>query len=355
MIRRLFFAATILLIASLSFSSCSLILNRDATPRPNRIDRAESYGPPLPADAAVEPAGAFPAEPVDTENISGSLRPGDATPEERIPEIVERGRLIVGVDQSQYLLSYRDSVTGDLLGFEIDLAREIARDIFGDPTQIEFRFVDSRDRDETLSSGDVDLVIRNMSVTRTRQEDFIFSTPYLSTETRLLVMANSGITSFASLPGQTVCVAEDSTGLQTARQYAPHSPILKTRNWADCLVALQQHQTQAIISDDFILSGITAQDPYTTLVGESLDSSEYAVAAADPRFNDNSEDLIRQVNATMERIRADGTWWRMYDRWFSAYLGTSGPPPLNYRVEPEPYQDDSETGATETQTEEAAP
>lgn len=355
MLRRLFAAATMLLIVSLGFSSCSLVFNRDTAPPPNRVDRAESYGPPLPADASVEPAGAFPAEPIDTENVLDSLRPGDATPAERVPEILDRGRLIVGVDQSQYLISYRAAITGDLQGFEIELAREIARDIFGDPTKIEFRFVDSGDRVTSLTSGDVDLVVRNMSVTKTRQEDVLFSAPYLRAETRLLVMTHSGITSFQSLPGQTVCVAQDSTGLQTARQHAPNSPILQTRNWADCLVALQQHQAQAIISDDFILSGITAQDPYTTIVGESLDSSEYAVAAADPRFNENSEGLIRQVNATMERIREDGTWWRMYDRWFSAYLGTPGPPPISYREEPEPYQDVPATGTAETETEEAAP
>ncbi|QGU08375.1 ABC transporter glutamine-binding protein GlnH precursor [Corynebacterium occultum] len=352
MIRRLFALTILLITASVLFTSCSMFFQPEPEEKKERVDRAETYGPPLPADASVEAAGQFPAEPDLTDNLIGSLRPGDATPGERIPEILERGRIIIGVDQSQYLLSYRDSVTGDLQGFEIDLAREISRDIFGDPSRVEFRFVDSFDRVSTLSSGEVDLVIRNMSVTEKRQNEVLFSAPYLSAETRLLVMAHSGVNSFDSLPGQTVCVADNSTGLETAREYAPHSPILKTRNWADCLVALQQHQAQAIISDDYILSGITAQDPYTTIVGESPASSEYGVAAAHPRVSELSEDLIRQVNATMERIREDGTWWRMYDRWFSAYLSTSGQPPLNYRAEEEPYQDTPAAETTETSEEE---
>lgn len=345
MFRRLFAAAALLISATVLFTSCSLLLQQEPAKQPERVDRAETYGPPLPADASVEPAGRFEAEPAVTENLIGSLRPGDATPAERVPEILERGRIIVGVDQSQYLLSYRDSVTGDLQGFEIDLAREIARDIFGDPGRVEFRFVDSFDRVSSLNSREVDLVIRNMSVTQKRQNEVLFSTPYLRAETRLLVMGHSGIASFDSLPGQTVCVADNSTGLQTAREHAPHSPILKTRNWADCLVALQQNQAQATISDDFILSGVTAQDPYTTIVGEALDASEYGVAAAHPRASDTSEGLIRQVNASIERIREDGAWWRMYDRWFSVYLSSSGPPPLHYREEEEPYQDDPEEDA----------
>lgn len=330
--RPLFRATALVLSAALSLSACSNMFTRDSAPTTTRSDFAEGYGPPLPADATVEPAGVAPIG-MDTENIIGSLRPDDTPPEEAIPDIVDRGRLIVGVDQSQYLLSYRDSVTGELRGFEIDLAREIARDIFGDPNQIEFRFVDSSDRIATLNNNEVDIVVRTMSVTQARQEDVLFSTPYLATDTRLLVMNNSGIDSFADLPGQTVCVTDSSTSLDTAREHAPHSPLLRVRNWADCLVALQQHQAEAIASDGFILSGITAQDPYTEIVGEAFEEAEYAVAAAHPRQGYDSEGMIRQVNSTLERILSDGTWWRMYDRWFSAYLATSGPPELFYREE----------------------
>lgn len=337
--RRLLPAAALATAASLVLAACTPLDDAARAPQPPRVGQADGHGPPLPADATVEPAGAYPPLDLDTANIVGSLSPVDEPPEELIPEIVERGRIIVGVDQSQYLLSYRDSVTGDLLGFEIDLAREIARDIFGDPNLVEFRFIDSSDRIETLNAGEIDLAIRTMSITHDRQDEVLFSAPYLRADTRLLVMRNSGISSFDDLPGQTVCVADNSTALQSARQYAPHSPILKVRNWADCLVALQQHQAEAVVSDDFILSGITAQDPYTTIVGDSLTAAEYGVAAAHPDVDDRSGDLVRQVNSTMERIRDDGTWWRMYDRWFSAYLSTTGPPDLHYRDEPEPAED----------------
>ena len=48
--------------------------------------------------------------------------------------IVERGRLRVGVDQNTYLFGFRDPHTGDLTGFDIDLAREIARAFSAIPT-----------------------------------------------------------------------------------------------------------------------------------------------------------------------------------------------------------------------------
>jgi len=339
---------------ALALSSCGtpdFSFGTDApTPLPDR-PAAHVYGPPLPAGSTVEDPGQYGPREIDTDNLLGSYRPDDATPEERIPAIVERGRLVVGVDQSQNLLSYRDSVTGDLRGFEIDLAREIARDIFGDPDRVDFRFVESASRVSALDNREVDMVIRTMTVTRTRQEDVQFSTPYLATDSRLLVMYNSAIDGVDDLPGRTVCVTDGSTALEKARKHAPQSRILKTRSWADCLLALQQHHADAILSDDTILSGINAQDPYTEIVGESLASEPYAVAMPHPDSHDDSIGLTRQVNSTIERLRRDGTWWRMYNNWFAPYLATSGPPPLVYREE-EPEPTDSPDNPSETAEEE---
>lgn len=327
-----------------TLAGCSLpTLEFQRTPadeRPTAPQRpvAHAYGPPLPAGSAVEEPGAEEPREINTWDIEGSLRPYASEPDLNltIPHIMERGRIIVGVDQSQNLLSFRDSVTGELEGFEVDLAREIARDIFGDPELVDFRFVESANRASALANHEVDIIIRTMTVTGSRQQEVAFSSPYLTTDSRLLVMSNSAITGVAQLPGRTVCVTDDSTALEKARIHAPQSRILKTRSWADCLVALQQSQADAILSDDTILSGIAAQDPYTEIVGESLATESYAVAAARSDEHLNTDGLVRQVNATIERVRADGTWWRLYDRWFAVYLATSGPPPLMYRPEDAP-------------------
>ena len=53
-------------------------------------------------------------------------------------DIESRGRLIVAVKDNWYPLGYRDG-TGELRGFEIDLARRLALDLLGDETAVEFR------------------------------------------------------------------------------------------------------------------------------------------------------------------------------------------------------------------------
>ncbi|KKO83793.1 glutamate ABC transporter substrate-binding protein [Corynebacterium otitidis] len=327
-------AAAAVCAAALALSACGIVDDQSEPPPAEappgaEEPRAAGFGPPLPLGAEVEPAGAYPPQDTPPAHISASLRPGPGGPEDRVPEILERGRLVVGVDQSLNLISYRDAASGELDGFEVDLAREIARDIFGDPEAVEFRFVESAGGLDTLANSDVDAVIRTMTMTPARAEQVAFSAPYLEAATRLLALNGSGINSVDDLADRTVCVVDNTTGLQTARKHAPRSPILKTRNWSDCLVALQQDQADAILSDDTLLSGIAAQDSLTEIVGPPLDRGFYAVALPPGR-----DGLVRQVNATIERIGEDGTWRGMHEAWFGSSLPTPpGPPEPRYREE----------------------
>ncbi|WP_245974827.1 glutamate ABC transporter substrate-binding protein [Corynebacterium alimapuense] len=319
-------------------SACSTMSSETTvgqSPSISETPTAQAYGPPLPAGAVSEEPGEYPAKEVQTTNLLGSLRPNLQEPSELIPRIYLRGRVIIGVDQSQNLLSYRNSKTGELQGFEVDLAREISLDIFGDPDRVDFRFVESASRAEALENREVDMIIRTMTITRERQEQLEFSTPYLSTDSRLLVAPSSAIEGIEDLPGRTICVTDGSTSLEIARSQAPQSSILRTRSWADCLVALQQNQADAILSDDAILSGIAAQDPYTEIVGDSLASSVYGIAMPQSDALYDSTGLTRQVNSTIARIRNDGSWWQMYNTWFDSYLTTAGPPLAAYREEEE--------------------
>lgn len=283
---------------------------------------------PLPADASVELPGTHPPQEIVTSGLEGSLAPDNATPEERIPEIVERGKIIVGVDQALNLISFRDPITGELTGFDIDLAHEVARDIFGNPDAVEFRFVESADRVDAITSGKVDMVIRSMTITKDRAEKIAFSTPYLDVSTRMLVRTGSPIRTPEDIGTDAVCVTDRSTGLQKVRQLAPEATIIKTRSWSDCLVTLQQGQTTVVMTDDTMLSGIAAQDAFTDIVGPRLAQESYGIGIA--RAN---EGLVRQVNSTLERIFNDGTWDAMYTTWFSRWLPPASPPPLHYREE----------------------
>ena len=305
--------------AALPLASCDV---RSTPPLEAPAEHAldSKPGPPLPEGAEIEKAGSTAAHRASDEEISGSYRPDDRKAKERVPDIVKRGRLIVGVDRSNNLLSYRDAATGDVRGFEVDIAREISRDIFGDPNKVDFRFVESSDRVDALKTGAVDMIVRTMTISPERERDVAFSIPYMSTQTRMLVLTNSGMKSVKDAAGKTLCGVAASTALETIREHAPKSDILVTRSWGDCLMALQLNQADGIVVDDALLSGMAAQDSYTSIVGEPLETENYGVAVRRPSKQHDTRPLLRQVNSTLERIRRDGTWSRIFEEWLGTYL-----------------------------------
>ena len=310
----------VLSVAALCAASCGV---PDLGSKEERIPRASldaEAGPPLPDNSIFEPAGSAEPRPVLDTPLKGTYKPDGKSAKERIPAIYKRGRIIVGVDRSNNLMSYRDTATGEVRGFEVDIAREIARDIFGDPDKVDFRFVESSERTRALNDESVDIVIRTMSISAERQREVAFSAPYMTTKTRLLVLTSSGIRSIDDTAGKTLCAVQGSTIVDTIRRAASTANILQTRAWGDCLMALQLNQVDGVVADDALLSGMVAQDSYTSIVGEPLTTEDYGVAVRKPDSTHDSRPLLRQVNSTLERIHSDGTWDKLFDRWLGDYL-----------------------------------
>jgi len=252
--------------------------------------------------------------------------PGAMPPGSTMAAIQERGRLIVGVDQNTNPFGFRDPGSGGLQGFDIDLAREIARAIFGDPDRIELQVVEAGQRESALVSGQVDLIVRTYSITCERKQIVDFSTTYFYAKQRILATKGSRIHSAADLSGKRVCSVSGTTSLKRVFDLDPRPTLIGVTSWTDCLLMLQQGQVDAISTDDVVLKGLADQDPNVELVGDSLGNEPYGVG-----INKDNDDLVRFVNGALEDIRADGTWERLYDRWLTSLGPSPGPPTARYQ------------------------
>jgi polar amino acid transport system substrate-binding protein len=241
-------------------------------------------------------------------------------------KIARRGRLIVGVDQDTNLFGFRNPSTGQLEGFDIDIAREIARAIFGDPDRVDLRVVDANERESILESGVVDVVVRTYSITCDRKERVDFSTAYYYANQKILAVKGSGIDSAESLGGKRVCAVSGTTSLTKLSRLRPEPTVFSADTWTDCLVMLQQGQIDAISTDDSVLAGLQQQDPNLVIGPADIGKEPYGVGV-----NRNNPDLVRFVNGVLDRLRVDGTWQRLYDRWLQSLGPSPGPPAPRYQ------------------------
>jgi polar amino acid transport system substrate-binding protein len=201
--------------------------------------------------------------------------------------IAARGRLIAGVDQGKYRVGYRNPITGGLEGSDIDVVRQIAAAIFGDPNRVQFVVLDIADRVGAIERGQVDLVVNNFTVTCERQRKVEFSTAYLAASQRVLVPTDSKVTEIGNLTGARVCTSSGST-TETVLRAMPGLDVVTLPGIPDCMVELQRGRVAAVSSDDVILAGLEAQDPQTKVVGQPLAHALYAIG-----MSPGTPDLVR--------------------------------------------------------------
>ncbi|GAA4388579.1 glutamate ABC transporter substrate-binding protein [Tsukamurella soli] len=269
---------------------------------------------PLPADVTMCPASPLP---------SALPPPGQMPAGSTMARILQRGRLIVGIDIGSNLLAYRDPITGTINGFDVSIARQIAQAIFGDDTHIQFQILaGDDDRVSALQSGAVDIVVKTMAATCDRAKDIAFSATYYLANQRVLTPRSQPVNTVGDLSGRRVCEMRGTTSLVRIRRAVPSARVIAVDSWPDCLVLLQQGQADAVSSDDAVLAGLVSQDPNVTITGPVLGQDPYAVGVGKQNV-----DLVRFVNAVLLQIERDGTWMQLYNQWFGATLGPVWSPP----------------------------
>ncbi|MFF8279349.1 glutamate ABC transporter substrate-binding protein [Streptomyces lateritius] len=273
------------------------------------------------------------------ENPEASLRPSGADGPS-IDAIKARGKLVVGVDQNSFRWGYRNPDKRVIEGFDIDLAKAIAKDILGSEEHIIFRAIPTNQRIAALESGKVDLVVRTMTINCKRIQQVAFSTAYFQAGQQVLAPKGPGITGYdSSLNGKRVCTAEGSTAYEALEKNSfgavfqdehdgtkDDKDLLTVPNQLDCLARLQLGEVDAVVTDNALAAGQAAQDPAVELKGEPFTTEYYGVAA-----KLGNDDLVRRVNQILVQYR-QGAWTKAYDKWLKADLpGISGPPAPKYK------------------------
>jgi polar amino acid transport system substrate-binding protein len=195
------------------------------------------------------------------------------------------------------------------------MIRAVAQAIFGNPDKVEYKAISDAERIPDIRDGSVDIVAHTMTITCARLAEVDFSSVYFEAHQRVLVLKNSAVTGLGQLGGKRVCATAGSDSATFIAKYpaaAGHPVLVATPFWTDCLVELQQGQVAAISTDDSILFGLAAQDPFTKVVGSDLTNEPYglAIARQHPEF-------ARFVNAVLAAERSDGAWEKSYQRWVS--------------------------------------
>lgn len=220
--------------------------------------------------------------------------------------IKKRGELVVGVKKDAPNFGLLNPKTNQIEGFEIDMAKMLAKEILGDENKLKLEPVTAKTRGPLLDNGTLDAVIATFTITEERRKTYNFSDSYYSDPIGFLVLKENNFTNFKSLDGKTIGVAQAATtkkavmeaaqeaGIKVKVQELPDYPSLKA--------ALDSKRIDAFSVDKSILRGYL--DDNNVILEDSLNPQEYGIVTrkSDAQWSEYVNNFVRDNNDAINEL-----------------------------------------------------
>ena len=228
-----------------------------------------------------------------------------------LAQIKEDKKIVFGVKHDTRLFGLKNPSTGEVEGFDIDLSKALAEEMFGKEVKPEFVEVTSKTRVGLLNNGKVDAVVATMTITEDRKKEVDFTDVYFDAGQSLLVKKGSNVQGIDDLNKDTkVLAVKGSTSSINIREKAPETTVLEFENYAEAFTALKAGKGDALTTDDSILYGMAEEDPSFELVGGTFTEEPYGIAV-----KKGNTPLVDELNKALKSLKDSGKYDEIKDKW----------------------------------------
>ncbi|OGB71347.1 MAG: amino acid ABC transporter substrate-binding protein [Burkholderiales bacterium RIFOXYC12_FULL_65_23] len=220
--------------------------------------------------------------------------------------------IVIGLDDNFPPMGFRDD-KGELVGFDIDLAREAGKRI---GVEVQFKPIDWSAKEAELSGKRVDVLWNGLTITEERKANILFTTPYLENHQIIVVTDKSPITSKAQLAGKVVGVQDGSSAVDAIQKDGDTAKAIKEiKKFGDNVTALMDlsaGRLDALVVDEVVGRYYTGKKPGEYRVLEdNFGTEDYGVGT---RKDDTA--LMAKLQKAMDEMKADGTAATISTQWF---------------------------------------
>lgn len=195
-------------------------------------------------------------------------------------------------------------------GFDFDFMTEICKRL---KVHCEFKPYLFDDLFEALKQGEVHVVISSIIITESRKEKFLFSLPYLASNSQYLTNASSKLNEADDLYGKRIGVRIGTAYGELVESQNRKNKIVYYDELEDMFLGLQNNEIDACIIDYESAKYWIAITPgiYKLIGGKIPIGDGYAIIS-----NKGQEQLIDEINRIILEMETDGTFLRIYSQYF---------------------------------------
>ena len=221
-------------------------------------------------------------------------------------------KIVIGLDDNFPPMGFRDAKTNEIVGFDIDLAREAGKRL---GVVVEFKPIDWNAKEAELSGKRVDVLWNGLTITDKRKEKIAFTSPYLENRQIIVVTAKSPIKAKADLAGKVLGVQEGSSAVEAIEKDAIAKKLKTVRKFGDNVAALMDlsaGRLDALVVDEVVGRYYITKKPGEYLVLEDhFGTEEYGVG-----MRKEDVELLGKLQKAMDDMKKDGAAARISTQWF---------------------------------------
>jgi polar amino acid transport system substrate-binding protein len=199
---------------------------------------------------------------------------------------------------------------GDVKGFDVDVAREIAERL---DKEMVYKTTAWDGIIEGLRAGRYDAILGSMAITEKREKVVDFSEPYYYSGPQLIVREDSEIGGPDDLNSEhTIGLVTGTTFEEDARKLGVEVKLYEDDN--QTLMELLNGRVDGVLTDRIVglnAIGELSRGDELTLVGSVLRTERMGIAV-----QEGDEELLDEINAALAAMRADGTLTAISEKWF---------------------------------------
>ncbi|MDR7237844.1 amino acid ABC transporter substrate-binding protein [Neobacillus drentensis] len=225
-----------------------------------------------------------------------------------LKSVKDKGTLLIGTEGTYPPFTFHDA-SGNLTGFDVDLATEVAKRIGVKP---EFKETQWDAMFAGLDAKRFDMIANEVGIRPDRQEKYDFSDPYITSAGVLIAHKdNDKVKAFEDIKGLNAAQSLTSNYGDMAKKYG--AKLVGVDGFQQAVELLAQKRVDVTINDKLSFLDYKKQKPDAPIkvVATANDASSSAFM-----FRKKSDTLVDEVNKALKDIIDDGTYKKISEKWF---------------------------------------
>ena len=213
---------------------------------------------------------------------------------------------------------------GEIVGFDIEVVQAIAAK---GGFEVKFANTPWEGIFNALAQGDRDLLVSAITITDERRQTMDFTDPYFDAAQLIAVKENSKVAKFADLKKLKVGVQTGTTGDEAVTKLLgkTNTNIKRFESTPLALKELEAGGVDAVVADNGVVIHYVANNPggkFKTVSDKEFVPEQYGIAV-----KKGNAELLGKLNEGLKGIKADGTYDKIYAKYFGAAPAAAAPAP----------------------------